>query len=228
MRAMMPVLLAVLVIASPACAQADQPLAPSTVQNGKPAKVKAPYRVIFNFDYRNTFVDAEPVRFYGLRIGAQRGRDLLAVGFYGLGDAYVQRQVPVEGVGIRDHLIDFDYVALSYERLLVNSRSWDIGIPLSIGLGTYRRSYINEDNKPVPYAVNELVPLEATLQIDLKIFKWLYIGTGMGYRHVLAADPAASRTLSDWTWYGKVGLRLGVLVRGIINGKRDRDGEEQR
>lgn len=194
----------------------------------KAAKVKAAYRVIFNFDFRNTFVDAERVRFYGLRIGAQRGRDLLAVGFYGLGDAYVQRQVLVEGVGIRDHLIDFDYVALSYERLLVNSRSWDIGIPLSIGLGTYRRAYINEENRTVPYAVNELVPLEATLQIDLKIFKWLYIGTGMGYRHVLAADPAASRILSDWTWYGKVGLRLGVLARGIINGKRDRDAEEQR
>jgi hypothetical protein len=191
-------------------------------------RTKAAFRVIFNFDYRNTTVNAERVRFYGLRLGAQRGRDILAIGFYGLGDDYIQPAVPVDGVGIREHHTDFDFVALSYERLLIDTRKWQVGVPVAVGLGTYRRSYLNEKGLLVPYAVNELVPIEATLHADYSIFRWLFIGAGAGYRHVLAADRAATVTLSDWTWYGKVGLRLGVLVKGIFNGKEKDDGPSKR
>lgn len=193
-------------------------------QQHDPVKAKAAFRVTFNFDYRNTNVNAERVRFYGLRIGAQRGKDLLSIGFYGLGDDYVQPAVPVEGVGIREHHTDFDFVALSYERLLIDSRRWQVGVPVSVGLGNYRRSYLNEDQRLVPYAVNELVPIEATLHADYSIFRWLFIGAGAGYRHVLAADRSATVMLSDWTWYGKVGLRLGVLMKGIF--KRKETGNE--
>ena len=175
-------------------------------QQHDPVKAKAAFRVTFNFDYRNTNVNAERVRFYGL------------------GDDYVQPAVPVEGVGIREHHTDFDFVALSYERLLIDSRRWQVGVPVSVGLGNYRRSYLNEDQRLVPYAVNELVPIEATLHADYSIFRWLFIGAGAGYRHVLAADRSATVMLSDWTWYGKVGLRLGVLMKGIF--KRKETGNE--
>ncbi|MBK8227890.1 MAG: hypothetical protein IPK70_12050 [Flavobacteriales bacterium] len=195
-------------------------------QQPAPAKTKAAFRVTFNFDYRNTNVNAEQVRFYGLRIGAQRGKDLLGIGFYGLGDDYVQSAVPIEGVGVREHHTDFDFVALSYERLLVDSRRWQVGVPVSVGLGNYRRSYLGTDNRLVPYAVNELVPIEATLHADYSILRWLFIGAGAGYRHVLAADRSATVMLSDWTWYGKVGLRLGVLVKGIFKRKEKGNGPE--
>ncbi|HRD53907.1 MAG TPA: hypothetical protein PKY96_14810 [Flavobacteriales bacterium] len=191
-------------------------------------KAKAAFRVTFNFDYRNTSVNREQVRFYGLRVGAQRGRDLLAVGFYGLGDDYVQPLVPIDGIGLRQHHTDFDYVALSYERLLIDTKRWQVGVPVSIGLGTYRRSYLDEGRVLVPYAVNELVPIEATLHADYNLFRWLFLGVGGGYRHVLAADRSATVTLSDWTWYGKVGLRLGVLVKGILKGKEKDDGTSHR
>jgi hypothetical protein len=51
---------------------------------------KAAFKVILNFDARRTFVNDASVRFNGLRIGAQRGKDIIALGFYGFGEPYIQ------------------------------------------------------------------------------------------------------------------------------------------
>mgnify|MGYP003381612853 CR=1 FL=1 len=176
---------------------------------------KAAFRIFFNFDFRSTFVNADPVRFYGFRLGAQRNLDMISIGFYGLGDPYVQPSVDLAGIGKRELRTDFDYTALTYERLLINSKRWQVGVPVSIGLGNYRKSYLNEEQKLVPYSTNELVPLEASLHADYNLFWWIFIGVGGGYRHVLAADLDATKTLSDWTYYGKVGLRLGEVVKRV-------------
>lgn len=198
-------------------AQADTVLAPP----------KAAYRVLFNFDFRRTYVNADPVRFYGFRLAAQRDNDVIGLGFYGLGDPYIQTEQQVPGIGERELRTEFDFTAFSYERLLVNTARWQIGIPLSVGLGNYRRSYVEPDGRQVALSTNELVPLEASLHIDYNILWWVFIGVGGGYRHVLAADPAATRTLSDWTYYLKAGLRLGEVVKRVRrNGKRNDHGTE--
>lgn len=215
-RSMIGLMLALVSLRSPA---------QDSVQSA--TRARAEYRVIFNFDFRQTFVNAEPVRFYGFRLGAQRGNDILAIGFYGLGDPYVQEDIEVPGIGIRTVHTDFDFTAFTYERLIINSKRWQIGVPLSVGLGNYRRSHIADDGRLVPMSTNELVPLEATLHADYNLLWWFFIGVGGGYRHVLAADPSATRTLSDWTYYAKAGLRLGEVVkRARANGKRARNGSQ--
>ncbi len=182
-------------------------------QDTLPPPPKAAFKLFFNFDFRRTHVNADPVRFYGFRLGAQRNMDLLSVGFYGLGDPYVQPAVDLEGIGVRELRTDFDYTALTYERLFISTKRWQVGIPVSIGLGNYRKGYLNEQGKLVPYSTNELVPLEASFHTDYNVLWWLFIGVGGGYRHVLADDPDATKTLSDWTYYLKAGLRAGEMIK---------------
>ncbi len=176
---------------------------------------KVAFRVVFNFDFRSTYGNTDPVRFYGFRLGAQRGNDLLGIGFYGMGDRYIQEDVVLPGIGTRELHTDFDYTALTYERIFITTKRWQVGIPVSIGLGNYRKSYINDERKLVPYSTNELVPLEASLHADYNVFWWVFIGVGGGYRHVLAADMDATKTLSDWTYYVKAGVRLGEVVKRV-------------
>lgn len=192
-------------------------------------RTKAAFRVLFNFDFRRTYVNADPVRFYGFRLAAQRDLDVIGIGFYGLGDPYVQEDVALPGLGPRTMRTDFDFTAVSYERLLVNTKRWQVGVPVSVGLGNYRRAYLAEDGGQVPFSTNELVPLEASLHLDYNLLWWVFIGVGGGYRHVLAADPEATRTLSDWTYYFKAGLRLGEMVKRVRgNGKTNDDGAQGR
>jgi hypothetical protein len=180
-------------------------------------KRKAAFRVIFNFDFRRTFVDAEPVRFYGFRLGAQRGRDIVSLGFYGLGDPYLREEVQLEGVGVRDLQTRFDYAGIGYERILFDNKRWEIGAPIAIGLGNYRTSYRDLDDPDafIAYSSNELVPVEAGVHVDYKIFWWAFIGVGGGYRYVLADDPVVTVALSDFAYYFKVGLRVGEMAKRV-------------
>ena len=176
---------------------------------------KADFKVSLNFDARRTFVNDASVRFNGLRIGAQRGKDINALGFYGLGEPYIQPATDLGVLGVREFRTRFSYTSLAYERVLVNARRWQIGVPVSIGLGNYRTSYLADNGSEIAYGVNELVPLEATLHVDYNVFWFVFIGVGGGYRYVLAADPAATSTLSDRTYYYKIGLRFGEVVKRV-------------
>jgi hypothetical protein len=112
-----------------------------------------------------------------------------------------------------DVVTDFDFAGISYERLLIDTKRWQVGVPVGIALGNLRRGYRNANNDLVPYSVNELVPIEVSLHTDYNIFYWLFAGVGGGYRYVLAADRDATITLSDWNYYFKVGLRVGELIK---------------
>ena len=174
------------------------------------------FRVVLNFDARRTWVNDASVRFSGMRLGAQRGRDLVAVGWYGLGDPYIQPSVDLGELGHREFYTRFSYAALTYERLLIDTKRWQAGIPISFGLGNYRTSYRDSvSGQEIAYGVNELVPIEATLHADYNVFWFVFVGAGAGYRYVLAADPAATRKLSDYTYYIKVGLRLGEVAKRV-------------
>jgi len=178
---------------------------------------KAAFRVIFNFDFRRTFVDTEPVRFYGFRLGAQRGRDIVSFGVYGLGDPYLRTAVELDGVGTRDLQTRFDYAGIGYERILFDSKHWEIGLPVAIGLGNYRTSYrdLEDPDVFIPYSSNELVPMEGGVHVDYKVFWWAFIGVGGGYRYVLADDPVVTVALSDFAYYFKVGLRIGEMTKRV-------------
>jgi len=201
-------------VALPAFSQMDdRPVLRPETEGMRITERKAGFRVLFNFDFRRTFVNRESVRFYGFRLGAQRNKDIIAVGIYGLGDPYVQENSTLGPHTNVDVVTDFDFAGISYERLLIDTKRWQIGVPVGIALGNLRRGYRDANDKLVPYSVNELVPIELSLHTDYNIFYWLFAGVGGGYRYVLAADRDATITLSDWNYYFKVGLRVGELIK---------------
>jgi hypothetical protein len=200
-----PLIGAALLASSMACAQATD------------TTVRAAFKVIFNFDARRTFVDGRGVRFYGFRLGAERGMDVISLGLYGLGDTYVRQGTDPETGEVRDLVTEFDYAGIGYERLLVNEGRWQVGLPVVLGLGNYRTRYTDAEGRVRTWSSNELVPVDLCAQADYDLFWWVFIGTGAGYRYVFAADREVSSALSDWTWYFKVGLRMGR----IINRTRD-------
>ena len=185
---------------------------------------KAEFRVLFNFDFRQTHVNSDPVRFYGFRIGAQKGRDIIAIGFYGLGDPYVQPMVDLGGLGVHDLVSEFDFTTVTYERLLVDSKRWQVGVPVSVGLGNYRKSYRDPEGRWIPYSTNELVPLELSCHADYNVFWWVFLGVGGGYRHVLAAERETTTELSNWTYYSKIGIRIGEIVKRVGQPKKKGHG----
>ncbi len=185
-------------------------------------KRKAHFKMMLTFDFRRTWVNAEPVGFYGLRIGAQKGRDIVALGFYGLSTPFIQPEVDLgEPFGTRELRTNFDFTTLTYERILIETTRWQLGLPVGIGLGNYRTSYRTDEGTFRAYTTNELVPLDASIYLNYKVTWWGFIGVGGGYRYVYAFDPNISTVLSDWTWLAKVGLRFGQIYKRIRGSSED-------
>ncbi|MFZ1688374.1 MAG: hypothetical protein WAU70_13175 [Flavobacteriales bacterium] len=183
-----------------------------------PTKVKAGFRPLFQFDTRYTFIDRRSVQFYGIRLGAQKGRDILAIGFYGIGDPLRRDSVLLVGVGVRNTVAQLDYAGLTYQHLFVDSRYWQISLPVLLGLGSATTRYVQADNSTALWSRNEVVSLEPMAKVSFKFFSWLYLDTGAGYRLLFSEDPRIQRTYSAWTYDLGLVVRLGQLYRSAREG----------
>jgi hypothetical protein len=198
--------LCLMVLQFPAMAQEDLTI----------TKRKAQFKMMLTFDFRRTWVNAEAVGFYGMRIGAQKNKDIIALGFYGLSTPFIQPEVDLgNALGVRKLRTQFDFTTLTYERILMDTRRWQLGLPVGVGLGNYRTSYRTDEGDYRAYTTNELVPVDASLYLNYKITWWGFIGIGGGYRYVYAYDRNISNNLSDWTWFAKAGLRFGAIYKRI-------------
>lgn len=193
-------------------------------------RVRANFKVILNFDARRTQVDGENAKFNGLRIGAQRGKDIIAIGFYGLATPFIEEGVVLPEIpDTTDARLDINYVGLTYERILYDSRWWQLSVPVQVGLGSVGLDYRDPDSLEVfhPYTREEVVPLETGLRGAFKPFFWLYLTAGGGYRYVFTRDPRAQDIYSDLTWNFGLSIKLGEIVRYAKRKIREkRDGKE--
>jgi hypothetical protein len=191
---------------------------------------KAQFKLMLTFDFRRTWVNKEHLGFYGLRIGAQKGKDIIALGFYGIGipflTYYTQPEVDLGELGIRELRTDFDFTTLTYERIILETERWQWGVPFGIGLGNYHTSYRDDDGNFRAYTTNELLPVDLSIYLNYKITWWAFLGTGGGYRYVYARDPDISANLSNWTWFVKGGLRFGAIYQRYRDRPRRKHGSE--
>ena len=186
-------------------------------------KRKASFKIALTLDFRRTWVDHQPVGFYGLRVGAQKNRNIVALGFYGLSSNYIEPQVQLnDELGIRDLRTKFDFTTLTYERILMETERWQLGVPFGVGLGNYRTQYRADNGAFKSYSANELVPVDLSIYANYYIKWWAFAGLGGGYRYVYARDPHITDMLSNWTWFAKAGLRFGKIYKRILGTEDDK------
>jgi hypothetical protein len=190
---------------------------------------RAAFRFLLNLDARNTAVFDRTVRFFGVRIGAWKNRDIIALGFYGLDNPVIDNSVQLTDVG-RDSTnvrTALSYAGLTYERLFIDNKRWQLSVPLMVGLGNTRVEYLDSTDTYRPYARREVVPVELGVRGAYKLFFWLYIQAGVGYREVLSADHRAHNNYSGFTWSYGLSLKLGNIYR-YAKGKVKEWREEHR
>lgn len=193
--------------------------------DGTDVRRKADFKILLNLDARRTVVFDEPVRFFGLRVGAQRHNDILAIGYYGFDNPWIDHSVPLPEVGrdTTDLRSTLNYGALTYERVLLENKRWMLSVPVMVGIGHVDIAYRDTTGVFLPYAKREVWPLEGGVRAAYKVFFWLYIQGGVGYRKVLTDEFLADRVYTGVTWNYGLSLKLGK----IYNYARDRIRERR-
>lgn len=178
------------------------------------ARTRANFKVLLNFDSRRTQVDGEGARFFGLRVGAQRGRDIIAIGFYGLSDPFIREDVVRPDAGdTADLQLGISYAGLTYERILYDSRRWQLSVPLQLGLGNVTVDMRDSADVFRPLARQEVTVVEPGVKGAFKLFFWLYLTAGAGYRQAITKDRDARDIYSDFTWNYGISIKLGEIYR---------------
>ena len=177
-------------------------------------KEQAEFRVMVNLDFNRTVVQSNAVNFYGFRLGAQKEKNIIAVGFYGLAEAQLFKDQPINnGADTSDLSLDIDYGSLTYERVFLESEKWQISTPLAFGLGNVRTRMPDENGQFRVTSEKEAFIVHYGVKISYELLFWLHAQGGMGQRHVFTRDSLTDRTYSGFTWVVGVGIKTGEILR---------------
>lgn len=188
-------------------------------------------RFIFNFDARRQEVRGDIVRFFGLRAGIQERYNIYALGLYGLGDPFEDSGVRLEDIG-RDSVdvrSSIGYLGLTYERILLDTRHWQLSVPFMVGLGNATVDYKDSTNAYRRYRETRVVPLETGVRAAFKLLFWLYLQGGAGYRKVTGPSELVNKEFSGPTWNFGLSIKLGKIFRYAkdkVEERRERKGTE--
>lgn len=157
---------------------------------------KRKFSLLAGFDTRNSFVSAEKkisVKLQGVKAGVKiNGCHNLAIGYYSVINL-PKKQITDENGVVYDLQLNMSYGTLFYEYVLLNTKRWEIGIPVEIGGGNYHTTATDTAGKKYkPFADTARTGISlfgAGLDVSFKIFQWLGFNATGGYRLVGGAEP---------------------------------------
>ncbi|RAK62883.1 hypothetical protein [Hymenobacter edaphi] len=177
-------------------------------------------RVVFQFDQRYSLLQREMVGINGLKLGVEwRGRLRTGVGVYFLSSAINTRAVPPSFVPAgSDDKIRFRYVTLYGEYVLLGTPRWEVSTPVQAGLGRYYVRYQYPDGTVYRTARENIWLIEPTIGGHMRVFRWVGLGAGAGYRQALLTEDRLEDDISGVIFYGRVKLFLGDLYK-VVRGR---------
>ena len=165
-------------------------------------------------DQRNSFIGGKPVNIWGIKAGVTLyDRHNVGIGGYSVTNS-TQRYLARQDRTINQNTT-LQYLTAFYEYSFIESRWWEVGIPVEIGAGKYNISSIDATTgKVLPNRSGLLMPLGTALDINFKSTRWFAINVMGGYRLVIADN--ARLNFSGW-FYSFGGT---IYVRQILQDLR--------
>lgn len=161
-------------------------------------------------DSHRSFISKRDVGIFGVRAGLEfNGRLRMAVGVYTLQSKF-ERQFEVPRIDRIDTIsASMRYSHFSYilEYVALSSKRWEINMPLSLGFA--------EINFPQAPGFQKQQFLQGALGMyaQYKIFPFLGIAGGVGYRQILIGSPLIAEDFNGPTYSFGVKLYLGWFIK---------------
>ncbi len=183
----------------------------------KPEKKKDKLKFIFNFDARNSFVNKQPVKFSGIKIGLGNKKNRFGLGFH-------QTRRPVLQISQRDEptatdtsLFEFGYSSFFYERVLLQTKRWELSAPIHLNFGELVGSYRDTAGNNIPFLRRNTTSWTFSVKSHFKIWRWFGVAAGVGYNLLANGDTRARKALSAPFYSYGVKIFLGELWKLAVN-----------
>jgi hypothetical protein len=178
--------------------------------------VRQPHRrPVFQLDIRNSIINRRFVTIPGLKLGVEwRGRLRTGIGVYLLSNGIPSRQpIPAELPANTRAEVRLRYVAGYGEYVVLGNPRWEIATQLQLGVGKTYAQYTLPDESQVRSSKRIIWLVEPALAAQMRIYRWLGLGSGVGWRQPVLVNNLTQRELNGPIFYGRVKLSLGDLYK---------------
>lgn len=177
-------------------------------------------KLVVQLDQRYSPLNGKLVGIYGLKLGVEwRGRWRAGLGGYFLSGGVPTRLPPPPNLPIGTvEQLRFRYVTAYGEYVLIGTPRWELSTPTQIGFGTVFASYHLPGGEHKKSPIDHIWMVEPSLVGHMRVFRWIGVGAGAGYRQMLFLNSSAERELSGLILIGRVKLFLGDLYK-IVHGR---------
>ena len=169
-------------------------------------------KFFFNLTTFSSVVSGELVGFGGFRAGLNYNKRVkFGAGFYDLSSRVVSTiHVNDDPAYDAEAQLKLDFFFLTAEYIFFHRYPWQFSfIPFQLSLGSgYYEYYTQPENVRTETEKKSIVLYEPNIQGQFSIFRWIGIGTSIGYRFRLYSDRELKEDLSAPTI--NLGLRLFV------------------
>lgn len=173
-------------------------------------QVEKKYKFNFQFDNRFSNIRDYQITIFGAKMGIQY-KNLTRFGF---GASFIINPVDITGtlqVKIKnktvskptEEKISFWYFSVYNDWIVYKSKHWECFATEQIGYGkpvyTYQVNNNTVREEDVPLLVNEI-----SGQVNYKIFSWMGVGAGFGYRNIWNGDTVVKNTFDAPIYIAKL------------------------
>jgi hypothetical protein len=177
-------------------------------------------KILFGFDSRFSTIGNQLVSINGVKVGFELyNKFRIGYGIYFLGtplfyDIKVRKYDTLKFSKMR-----FNYMAFSLEYILYNKGAYEVSLPNQFGWGSTNFEYMNSSGRLEQTRKHPLFLYEPTLSGYRRIFYWVSLGGGGGYRFVLGSRTADKYFLNGPIFYFKVKFHPVEFFKCIKYGK---------
>lgn len=187
------------------------------------------WKFVFSFDSRASRVLDQKVKFNGFKIGFEfKDRHRFGLGFYALKNPIVlpnniiviqKPDTTEQEVDTVNYNTNFNYTTLYYEFVFFTRKRWEFSSAFHLGTGRTTIGYTDKYKRDSTL-IDFQVPIGAvSVAGHYKVFPWIGLGAGVGYRFALVGDKRVTEALNGFHTIFKVKLFLGDLYRGFFKRK---------
>ena len=188
---------------------------PVAVVAGPDSSQARPRKIVAQLDQHYSPLNGKLVTIYGLKLGVEwRGRLRAGLGGYRLSSGVPTPLPPPPDLpAAATQELRFRYLTVYGEYVLIGTPRWELSTPTQLGFGRVFASYGLPDGGRGRSSVDRIWLVEPSLVGHMRVFRWIGVGVGAGYRQMLFLDSPADRELSGAIFIGRVKLFLGDLYR---------------
>ncbi|MCB0430015.1 MAG: hypothetical protein H6585_12345 [Flavobacteriales bacterium] len=175
-------------------------------------------KFLFGFDSRRSFLFSSDAAIFGIKAGLDYGSKVrMGAGYYFLSSPFYRKFITYpDTVYAR---FDLAYFSPYIEYVLLHDTHWECSVPLQLGFGSIglRDTATGENVRQ-----QGITLLELSIVGHYKIWDWLGVGSGVGYRQALVGSRIIEESVSAPIYLVKLKIFTGVIYRKFFP-KRDDD-----